>query len=79
MNDKERQAAADFLYGVPAIAGYLGMREKQVRNRIEQKVIPTFKIKGTICSRRSTLDAWVAEQEGKALSQALEADGPSDD
>jgi hypothetical protein len=59
---------ADFLYGAPAIAAFLGMTEKQARHRIEAKQIPTFKVGGTICARRSSLNAWIAEQEAAALA-----------
>lgn len=62
MTEKE----TDLLYGVPAIAEHLGLREKQCRSRIEAKQIPTFKIGGTLCSRKSTLKTWLDEQEGKA-------------
>lgn len=54
---------ADLLYGVPAIAAFLELREKQVRNRIEQGAIPSFKLGRTVCARRTTLRAWIAEQE----------------
>lgn len=59
---------AGLLYGVPAIAKYLRLRERQCRHRIDAGIIPTFKFAGTgtICARESTLDAWLAEQEAAA-------------
>lgn len=57
---------ADLLYQVPAIAKFFGMTEKQARHRIERGEIPTFRMGGTICARRSTLTAWLAAQEARA-------------
>lgn len=59
---------ADLLYGVPAIAAYLGLREKQARNRVDRGEVPTFKIGGTVCARRSRLDAWIGEQEAQSAA-----------
>jgi hypothetical protein len=65
MDDK--QNTADLLSGARAIAEFLGIREKQIRHRIEAGLIPTFKLGGTICARRSTLNAWLAEVEALAM------------
>jgi len=62
MTEKE----TDLLYGVPAIAEHLGLREKQCRSRIEAKQIPTFKMGGTLCARKSTLKAHFDKLEGGA-------------
>lgn len=56
---------SDLLYGVPAIAKHLGLREAQCRNRIEAKTIPAFKIGGTICARKSSLKEWLDKLEGR--------------
>lgn len=62
----DTEADADLLYGVPAIAKFLGIRDKQARPKIDRGLIPSFRIGGTICSRRATLKAWLAEQEAAA-------------
>jgi excisionase family DNA binding protein len=49
--------ASDLLYGARAIAGYLGVSQKQVYHLIETKRIPAFKVGKVVCSRRSTMDA----------------------
>ncbi|WP_454917275.1 helix-turn-helix transcriptional regulator [Xanthobacter sediminis] len=56
---------SDLLYGVPAIAEFLGRTEKQARHRVEAGIIPTFKMPGarSVCARRSTLTAWLADLE----------------
>jgi|SRR5690242_17593016 hypothetical protein len=56
MTTQERATSADLLYGIPAIARYLDMREPQVRHLCERGEIPTFRMGRIICSsaRRST-------------------------
>ncbi|MBC2887300.1 DNA-binding protein [Brucella intermedia] len=56
---------ADLLYGARPIADFLGMTEKQARHRIDDGHIPTFRIGGTICSRKSTLTKWLDEMEAQ--------------
>ena len=53
----------DLLYGVKAIAEFLGLSLGRTRWLIEAKRLPMFKIGGTVCSRRSTLAAWLDELE----------------
>lgn len=63
---EQAEERGDLLYGAAPIADFLGMTEKQARHRIERGQVPTFRIGGTVCARRSTLNAWLAEQEAKA-------------
>lgn len=63
---EQEKEGADLLYGVPAIAAFLGLQVKQLRHRIAEGYVPAFRIGGTICARRSTLNQWLAEQEAKA-------------
>lgn len=60
---------ADLLYGVPAIARYLDMREPQARHLCERGDIPTFRMGRIICSQRSTIDAHLAERQALALGR----------
>ncbi len=57
---------SDLLYGVPAIAAFLGLRTKQARHRIAAGTIPSFRIGATICARRSSLATWLEECEARA-------------
>jgi hypothetical protein len=67
---------SDLLYGVPAIAAFLGLRTKQARHRISDGTIPSFRIGGTICARRSSLAAWLEECERRAtVAHPTTADG----
>lgn len=67
--DRSGERHSDLLYGVPAIARYLRIRERQARHRIDAGTIPTFRVDGTICARERTLDAWLAEREAEAMNR----------
>lgn len=62
----ETTTHADLLYGVPAIAKYLQLTTAQVYHLSSSGTIPTFKIAAKVCARRSSLQAWLVEQEAKA-------------
>lgn len=64
----EQAEDIDLLYGIEAIAACLRLRPRQVKHRAEAGQIPTFKIGGTVCSRRSTLRRWLNELEKGARS-----------
>jgi hypothetical protein len=49
--------AGQLLYGVPAIAKFLGLTERQVLHRARDGELPTFKIDGADCARRAFLVA----------------------
>ncbi len=54
---------SDFLYGMPAIASFLGLGVRQAYHLKEAGNIPTFKIGGKVCARRSTLTQWLESRE----------------
>ena len=68
---------ADLLYGVKAIAAFLGLTDKQAEHRIAAGDIPTFRLGGkkggTICARRTTLRSHLATLERQA--QEVSQDG----
>lgn len=57
---------ADILWRVKRIAAFLDLPEKAAQHRIDKGEIPTFRMGGTICARRSTLLAWIAAQEARS-------------
>jgi excisionase family DNA binding protein len=59
------------LYGASAIAKFLGLTERQVRHRVADGELPTFKIGGTVCARRASLVAWLAKREVDACCCAV--------
>ncbi|MCK0196897.1 helix-turn-helix domain-containing protein [Ancylobacter sp. 6x-1] len=54
----------DVLYGASAIAEFLGLPPKHIYYRVSVGDLPTFRLGAIICARRSTLHAWMAQQEG---------------
>ena len=70
MSDAQNDPQTDLLYGVPAIAAYLQMTQAQVYHLHNKGEIPTFKIGGKVCARRSTLARFFAEQEAAARRPA---------
>lgn len=61
-NQRDKKSPpVDLLYGVAAIAGALSMSEAAVYHLHARKELPTFKIRGRVCARRSHLDAWLEE------------------
>jgi hypothetical protein len=58
--------AADILRGADAIATYLGFPRRSIYHAASRGNIPTFRIGDILCARKSTLAAWIAEQEGAA-------------
>ena len=59
----------DLLYGLPAIAGELGLSTDQIRHLAKSHGLPTFNLGRSVCARRSTLASWLAEREARALSR----------
>lgn len=66
MSDGPQQPDTDLMYGVAAIAGHLGMTRKQVYHLHSTGHLPTFKIGGKVCARRSRLEAHFAQVERQA-------------
>ena len=69
MTDQD-PSSADLLYGVAAIAAFLGMPRRTCQHRIDQGHLPTFRLGGkkggTICARRTTLRSHLATLERQA-------------
>ena len=66
----QNEADADLLYGVPAIAAFLGLSVRQAWHQCESKRLPIFKLGNIICARRSSIAAWLAECEAAARQSA---------
>jgi hypothetical protein len=57
---------ADLLYGVQAIADHLGLRTRQAQHQIDKRGFPVFRMGGIVCARKTSIAAWIAEQEASA-------------
>lgn len=68
---------ADLLYGVKAIASFLGLTSRQAQHRIDDGALPTFRLggkaRGTICARRSSLRSHLAKLEREAQTGSGDA------
>jgi excisionase family DNA binding protein len=58
--------ANDILRGADAIAGFLGFPRRSIYHAVAKGHIPSFRVGDIVCARRSTLTAWIAEQERAA-------------
>lgn len=56
----------DLLMGANAIAAYLGVKPRQAYRLSYDRIIPCFKLGGTVAARRSSLAKWLAEVEERA-------------
>lgn len=74
-NAQPTESEPDLLFGVPAIAQFLGLGEWQARHQIRNGRIPTFKIGKSICARRSTLQTWLNDLEKSQPEKEDKADG----
>lgn len=66
MADTRESSDTDLLYGVEQIADHLKMTRRQVYHLHDQGHLPTFKIGGKVCARRSTLAKHFEAQERAA-------------
>jgi excisionase family DNA binding protein len=57
--------SADLLRGADAIAEFLGFPRRAIYHAVAKNHLPSFRIGETVCARKSTLTAWIAEQERK--------------
>ena len=69
-NGTEELTSGDLLYGVKAIADFLGMGRHQCQHRCDDKTIPTFRMGRNIVARKSTLAKWVERLEDEADDDA---------
>ncbi|TWF49640.1 excisionase family DNA binding protein [Neorhizobium alkalisoli] len=58
----------DLLMGAPAIAKFLGVTQRQVYRLTYEKIVPHFKLGGTVAARRSSLSAWMKQAEARAAA-----------
>lgn len=66
MTSDNDNLAADILRGAEAISAFIGLPRRSVYHAVSKGHLPHFKIGEMICARRSTLVAWISEQEKAA-------------
>ena len=67
------ETGPDLLYGMPAIAEFIGLSTAQAKHLARGHLLPTFKLGKRVCARRSTLTAWLAECESGASAEPASA------
>lgn len=70
MTSPEENLAADILRGANQIAEYLGFPRRTVYHAVAKGHLPAFRIGDILCARRSTLTAWISQQEQQARAAA---------
>lgn len=58
--------SSDLLRGADKIADFMfgdTKRRRQVYHLAERKNLPVFRLGSTICARKSTIMAWISDQE----------------
>ena len=63
MKEIGRGIDGDLLIGAAAIAHFLGVTPRQVYWLTEKHLPPTFKLGRSIAARRSSLTAWLDDEE----------------
>jgi hypothetical protein len=61
--EAEYSLADDLLKGATAIATFTGLSRRQIYHAVDSDRLPVFRIGAIILARKSTLFAWVREQE----------------
>ena len=61
---------SDILHGYKEVGAFLRMTPKQIEHRVRAGEVPHFKLGRTVCARRSTLNAWLADQEAASRGDA---------
>ncbi|MCP3732030.1 hypothetical protein M9978_16515 [Sphingomonas sp. MG17] len=72
MSDAQN-VGADLLYGLEAIADFVGLTIPQTKHQIAISGWPTFKQGRIVCARRSTLAKHFAAQEAAAAAASRDA------
>ena len=62
--------ADDLLRGADDIAAFLGLAPRAVYHAASRNQIPHYRVGAIIFARRSTLLAWISEQEKKGRAAA---------
>lgn len=70
MMNTEPEAPGLILYGTKAIGEFLGIGRRQAQHLVEAGRLPHFRVGKIVSARRSTLLAWIAEQEAKSQKVA---------
>ena len=68
--DKQRTDGIDLLHGCKAIAQFVFEKndfkhQRKIYHLAEKTKFPTFKLGGVLCARRSSIQKFIEDQEGR--------------
>ena len=63
METKAQIHQGDLLMGAQAIGRFLGISRRKTYRLVYEKIIPTFKLGGTVAARKSSLVAWLESHD----------------
>lgn len=63
----------DLLYGVPAIARFMGLSDRQVYHLSDHGGLPTFRIGRKVCASKGDIKQWLAEKARPATAKVQAA------
>lgn len=66
-NAPDPSLSSDLIVGAEHIAGFLGIKRRQVYNAAERGYLPLFRMGSLLCARRTTLSKWIVDQERQGL------------
>lgn len=78
MNDNGPDSAG-LLYGLAAIAGYLGVTERQAEHIVANAEFPSFKIGRRVCSTKSAIGKWFLADMMRAEADEFAEEDAYDD
>lgn len=61
--DNDNSLSADLLVGAKAIAAFSGFPDRTIYHLCAKNRFPHFRAGDLLCSRKSTILAWIAKQE----------------
>ncbi len=70
MTAENDNLASDVLRGADAIAKFMGLPRRAVYHSASKGTLPVFRLGETVLARKSTLLAWIGEQEQPARRAA---------
>ncbi len=68
-------ADGQILYGVKAIAGFMGIRDRQALGLIERGRLPHFRIGKIVCAKRAAVLLWIDVQEAASAKPEAVCEG----
>ena len=68
---KHQPLSADLLVGVNSIAEFTGLTARQLFYRLQNKMLPGFKIGSRWAARKSTLQTYIVKQESAARRRKI--------